>query len=104
MPIDMILPKTTAWLACPATPQQTDAYWQAVTPWREAGIELVLCPSGAGVEPPWQKLQSGRPWQGLVLWPGAHSDRLRQQAQALGIEVRCLSTEPPWGLQAWLGA
>ncbi len=92
-----------SWLACPANPEQTDAYWQAVTAWRAVGIELALHPIALAPELPWARLRFADPWQGLVLWSDATGQRLRSQANAHGVPVRRLARDPREGLQAWLG-
>jgi hypothetical protein len=95
---------TVPWLACPGTQQQTDAYWQAVGLLRPLGIELVLRPLGDDLDLPWEQLEHGTPWQGLVLWPDEQGELLRLKADERGVQVRQLVASPAAGLQAWSGA
>lgn len=89
------------WLVCPTTPEQTDAYWQAVASWRPFGIELVLCPTHAPSPLPWDGLGAKGRWRGLVLWPDAMGQRLWREALSHGVQVRCLVSDPRMGLQPW---
>jgi hypothetical protein len=95
---------TVCWIACPGTQQQTDAFWQAVGPLRPLGIELVLRPLGDELDLPWDQLEQGAPWQGLVLWPDEQGKLLRLKADQRGVQVRRLVASPVPGLQAWSGA